>query len=359
MSNPDSALLLRARLAVLRRHRVVMEVVDAFLTAFFYAFFTVACLGLMDRIRLEVLPGGTPYSSGTGLLWGSVLVLAGCAVYGLLAGLRDVPPDAVLARDYDHRFALDDRFASALDFAVRGYGPGLTAREAAFQSALVQDAERATRSFRPGEVYRLRPLGYRWTSLVALLIALWIPFVPIPRPPLPVRPDTLDPDEPPDRHRPPRRPPADPLASPADPAGSEGNPDAKGGGGKGALPVAPAAPAASEDPSQSPPSGGNQGGNNPGKGSPDQLLGDPERNPGNRVRKDVDPLFGQGKAARREVDIYEGDTAAAASGAPAAPLFKNLYQKYQRVAEDTLSRESIPTEERDYVKRYFEEIRPR
>ncbi|MBI5368765.1 MAG: hypothetical protein HZA54_17145 [Planctomycetes bacterium] len=359
MSVQDAIAFLRSRLAALRRRRALLEVIDAFWSAFFYAFFAVACLALLDRIRLEVLPGGTPYSSLGGLLFAGGAVMLGCLLYGVGRGLAAVPTDPELARDYDRALGLADRFASALDLALHGRHPGATPREVALGEALIRDAERATRDFRPGSVYLLRPLGYRWTALVALLIAAWIPFVPIPRLPPAPRPGSTEADEPTERApRPPRSPrPPHPPGEAGDDGDPAAEPDgASGGGGAPADPLAAPDPAAAAPP---PAGGGGGGKSEAGKGSPEELLGDPERLDVNRKRKEVDPLFGDGKAARKEMEVYEGDNAATTGAAGDAPLLRSLLQKYSRVAEDTLAQEAIPGEERDYVRRYFEEIRPK
>ncbi|MBI3269389.1 MAG: hypothetical protein HYZ53_10250 [Planctomycetes bacterium] len=354
MSEWESGLLLRSRLGALRRRRTLLEVTDAFLTAAFYAFFALACLALLDRIRLEVLPGGTPYSSARALVWVSVVAAFGCLLCGALQGVRELPPDAGLARDYDREMRLEDRFASALDGLLRGAPPDAGPRQVAFRAALLRDAERVTRDFRPAAVYRFRPLGYRWTAIAALLIALWISVVPIPRPRLaPHAGASAEEEEPPERGA---RPPHKPDGALGDPEPAGGRGEGKGGG---AVAGVPAKPAGRPEPSADPAGGGGGGQSGAGKGSPEELLGDPERNASRKLPKAVDPLFGEGKANRREVEVYEGDAAAPAAGQDSSPLFRSQLQKYQRVAEDTLAREAIPSEEREYVKRYFEAIQPK
>jgi hypothetical protein len=38
---------------------------------------------------------------------------------------------------------------------------------------------------------------------------------------------------------------------------------------------------------------------------------------------------------------------------------KNIFVKYERLAEETLYNESIPIGYREYIRRYFENIRPK
>jgi PKD repeat protein len=59
----------------------------------------------------------------------------------------------------------------------------------------------------------------------------------------------------------------------------------------------------------------------------------------------------------KEKKVYTGEKSGGAGAA--SETYENVYGEYRRAAEDAMNREQIPPLLRDYVKRYFDRIRPR
>lgn len=59
----------------------------------------------------------------------------------------------------------------------------------------------------------------------------------------------------------------------------------------------------------------------------------------------------------KEKKVYTGEKEG--TGGPSSTTYEHAYGEYRKAAEDAMSREQIPPLLRDYVKRYFDRIRPR
>lgn len=94
-------------------------------------------------------------------------------------------------------------------------------------------------------------------------------------------------------------------------------------------------------------------GNQPGR-----LFGEPSERPPANFRPETVRGRPRGEELVEKVkNVYTGDEEA--GGAQTEKPYRNVYGDYRRAAEDTLEREQIPPVLRHYVKRYFDQIRPK
>ncbi len=353
-----------------RRRRAWTTWSDRTLDLLFYGYFALACLFLVDRIRagaVQTASLSTPLAVVAALLG----VTAGAAAWGALRAWWRGPRDVEVAILTDRRFGLEDRFSTALDLIRQLESGAITGRSAELARAQVEDAARFVRVQDARQVFPSRPLGDRWTSAIAFLIALWIALLP-----------------PEDFHRADlRRPSLVPEASGAaatregrigaragEGKGGGGTPDARGtpqpggGGGKSQNPSPGSGGQGESEPESQPnegngPGSGGGGSSSPPSGpqeSPEQLFGEPERLDVRTRPKEVDPIQGEGPTRTEERSVYGGDPDASGRSGPPVPVdFQTLLAEYRRVAEQTLRREHIPPADRDFVRRYFEAIGPK
>ncbi len=98
---------------------------------------------------------------------------------------------------------------------------------------------------------------------------------------------------------------------------------------------------------------GNQpGGKRWGTGHDDNLTGDPTGKTGNETDADLTGKTGRNGGSRRETIL------AAAQKGFAATSYKKVYQDYQKIVEEVMRNEKLPSSYRHYVKRYFSNIHP-
>ncbi len=325
---------------------------DETLEFLFYAWFVLACLFLVDRIHAGAQAQAA--LSRPAVVLGALLGVTalGAAGIALRTWLR-VPRDLALAHTTDRRFDLADRFSSALDFADRLERGEIGGRPAEFARAQVEDAARFVRVQDPRQVYPARPLGDRWTSLVALLIALWIALLPAED----------------FRARDPRSAPPEPMQIKPEAARSNARPQPRlhpkprADGGGGTAKASPASgggggrkPPEQEQPESGPGGGDGGGRNQPPTGpqeSPEEMFGEPERAAVKTRPEEVQPLFGEGPTRKEDMTLFAGESAGGEPG-KSVPLDQPaLVEKYRRVAEETLDRERVPPADRDLVRKYF------
>lgn len=368
-----------------RRRKLRVDFLGAFLEAFFCLSFLVAAFFLLDRIRLEVWPGGSCLSPRGWILAALTAVVALSAAFGLLAAWSRAPSTIAAAKSIDDAFGLHDRVSTAID-VLAGRASGRLG------PLVVADTVRAVQALDVRRAYPFPAPGHRAFSALALGVTLWLAWLPIPSPesvspdadrsyalpdlPGPdadpyVRFDSL-PDDPrtgrPKSWTPPRQrehPPWDrpkppkpdpPSALPSPEFHPQPKPKQGGGGGGGGQPPPPR-PA---DPP--PPSGGGAGGHAAGGGGEAPLFGEKERIPVELLRKHVKPLLGHGQGRIEEMEIDDGGIGAdeaVSGGAPGARDFRTLYQQYRRLSESALAPERVSAEDRDLVKKYFQQIEPR
>ena len=111
--------------------------------------------------------------------------------------------------------------------------------------------------------------------------------------------------------------------------------------------------------------GGGGGGKDPealkeagGDQAPGKLFGDPGERPDVTLEdQTVKGRPSNDTLVEKEKKVYTGQKEGAAG--PSSQTYENVYGEYRRAAEDAMSREQIPPPLRDYVKRYFDRIRPR
>ncbi len=121
--------------------------------------------------------------------------------------------------------------------------------------------------------------------------------------------------------------------------GAAGGGGGGGGGGSGGPPPDPVAPMGADD-------------------SPGKLFDTPPERPDVTLEDQTVKGRPTGDAlVEKEKRVYTGEKGGTAGGA--APTYENVYGEYRRAAEDAMNREQIPPLLRDYVKRYFDRIRPR
>ena len=112
-----------------------------------------------------------------------------------------------------------------------------------------------------------------------------------------------------------------------------------GGGGGGGNEADPAAPAAAEP-------------------QPSKIFGDETERPD--VKLDDQTVKGRptgDSLVEKEKKVYTGEKSDASG--PSSQSYESVYGEYRRAAEDAMSREQIPPLLRDFVKKYFDRIRPR
>lgn len=98
---------------------------------------------------------------------------------------------------------------------------------------------------------------------------------------------------------------------------------------------------------------GNQpGGKSWGTGTDDNLAGDPTGKSGNTKDEDLQGTQGGKGTSRRETIL------AAAQKGFASVGYKKVYAEYQRIVEEVMRTEKLPSSYKYYVKRYFAKIHP-
>ncbi len=98
--------------------------------------------------------------------------------------------------------------------------------------------------------------------------------------------------------------------------------------------------------------GQGSGGSTWGTGHDDNLVGDPTSKTGNTKDEDL-----QGQQGREGGSIRETILAAAQKGF-ASKRYQKVYQDYQRIVEEVMRTEKLPSSYKYYVKRYFAKIHP-
>jgi len=111
--------------------------------------------------------------------------------------------------------------------------------------------------------------------------------------------------------------------------------------------------------------GGDQGGPGPSEAAPSaadntpsKIFGDESERP--NVTLEDHSVKGRptgDSMVEKEKKVYSGEKSG--SSTPSTQTYENVYGEYRRAAEDAMNREQIPPPLRDYVKRYFDRIRPR
>jgi PKD repeat protein len=121
---------------------------------------------------------------------------------------------------------------------------------------------------------------------------------------------------------------------------SEG--DGGGGPGGGVQAAVPKGGASS--------AGGGGAGDQPGR-----LFEEPYQRPTVKLSPEAVPLEGEGDLVEKVKNVKLPGTGAGGDERP----YTEVFGSYRRAAEDTMDREQIPPPLREYVKRYFERIRPK
>jgi hypothetical protein len=89
-----------------------------------------------------------------------------------------------------------------------------------------------------------------------------------------------------------------------------------------------------------------------GTGHDDNLTGDPTGKSGNTKDADLQGKQGDKGGSRRETIL------AAAQKGFASKSYQKVYQDYQRIVEEVMRTEKLPSSYKYYVKRYFAKIHP-
>jgi hypothetical protein len=98
--------------------------------------------------------------------------------------------------------------------------------------------------------------------------------------------------------------------------------------------------------------GSGNGGSTWGTGHDDNLVGDPTAKSGNTKDQDLQGKHGQEGGSVRETIL------AAAQKGFASKRYQKVYQDYQRIVEEVMRTEKLPSSYKYYVKRYFAKIHP-
>lgn len=151
-----------------RRRHLWVRGFDLFLEAAFVMTVTAAVMLLIDRMAFE-LGLSAPHLSQRALVVTTLLVpLVLSAAFAFAAlQIRPIPP-ARVAWQLDRATGAEERFLSALEFAVSG-------DRGVFVPALFRDALRTARDTHPARVLPRVPVGYRWGIFLSLAVGglLW------------------------------------------------------------------------------------------------------------------------------------------------------------------------------------------
>lgn len=98
--------------------------------------------------------------------------------------------------------------------------------------------------------------------------------------------------------------------------------------------------------------GQGSGGSSWGTGHDDNLVGDPTAKSGNTKDTDLQGTQGREGGSTRETIL------AAAQKGFASKRYQEVYQSYQRIVEEVMRTEKLPSSYKYYVKRYFAKIHP-
>jgi PKD repeat protein len=150
-----------------RRRHLWVRGLDLFLESAFVMTLTAAAMLLIDRLAFE-LGFSVPHLSSRAMVAATLIVPLGLSA-AFAAGallLRPTPP-ALVAWRLDRAAGGEERFLSALEFAVGDGGP--------FAPALFRDAVQTARRTEPARVLPRMPVGYRWGIALSLAIGvlLW------------------------------------------------------------------------------------------------------------------------------------------------------------------------------------------
>ncbi|HEY2733035.1 MAG TPA: hypothetical protein VGI70_03575, partial [Polyangiales bacterium] len=99
-------------------------------------------------------------------------------------------------------------------------------------------------------------------------------------------------------------------------------------------------------------SGAQQGGDTWGVGHDDNLEGDPTGKAGNTKDADVQGVSGNRGGSTRETILSAAQKGFASQG------YHKVYADYQRIVEEVMRTEKLPSSYKYYVKRYFAKIHP-
>lgn len=97
---------------------------------------------------------------------------------------------------------------------------------------------------------------------------------------------------------------------------------------------------------------GQQGPSEPGVGHDPNLTGDPTAKSGNTKDQDLQGTQGGKGASRRETILAAAQKGFASTG------YKKVYADYQKIVEEVMRNEKLPSSYKYYVKRYFAKIHP-
>jgi PKD repeat protein len=151
-----------------RRRHLWVRGLDLFLESAFVMTLTAAAMLLIDRLAFE-LGYSAPHLSHRAMVAATLIVpLVLSAAFAAAALLLRPTPPALIAWRLDRASGGEERFLSALEFAVGAdCGP--------FAPALFRDAVRAARQTEPAQVLPRAPVGYRWAIALSLAIGglLW------------------------------------------------------------------------------------------------------------------------------------------------------------------------------------------
>jgi hypothetical protein len=111
-------------------------------------------------------------------------------------------------------------------------------------------------------------------------------------------------------------------------------------------------PGQGQQPGQQQGGQGGQGGQKWGVGHDGNMVGDATAKSGNTKDQDITGKEGRGGTSKRETIL------AAAQKGFASTSYKKVYQDYQKIVEDVMRNEKLPSSYKYYVKRYFAKIHP-
>jgi hypothetical protein len=98
--------------------------------------------------------------------------------------------------------------------------------------------------------------------------------------------------------------------------------------------------------------GGQQGGNEAGTEHDENLTGDPTQKSGHNKDQDLQGTQGKNGSSRRETILSAAQKGFASTG------YEKVYADYQKIVEEVMRNEKLPSSYKYYVKRYFAKIHP-
>lgn len=305
----DESEIVRLHRALSRRQRLLVWR-NAFLEISFFLSISAGILLLADRTFAEIRRSSPIASSPISIIAVIFSSLAISALAATALALSKRISFKTISRAIDKRMESEERFLTSIEMATGD-------RDNPFSDILMRETSEIMARIRRDEVLPAPPVGYRWGILLPLAIALFLLVTPY-------------------------------VANDGDHPASPMNASASANDSRHGRAVAAEDRAQPKLISSVPKS-------KRGDAPAEDIFGPKNDRPRVELQPEgIDPLIGAGKFVEKEKMVYTEK----GLGEGKKDKYQNLFHSYKRVAESAMSKEDIPREVRDLVRRYFEEIKP-